>query len=586
MKYLSIKHISTKLIVLLIISVLAPLLIYGVISIRTARVACLQSVSEGNTNVAIGTAEQLELYLENTINILRGLADNINRIYLTTWQKEVIIRNVVISFDEFRKIDIIDRTGLQTATSSLDEGSFDRANEEPFKTAIQGKTYFSEVFISDRLVPSIIIALPIQGASDIDGVMVGEVDLSAMWSLVDSIKIGEKGFAFVVSKSGLLIAQGDNEHKPDLFKQKNLYDLDIVKSVLEGKTTTMIYKNEEGIKVLGVGHPVTLSGWGVIIEQPAGEAFMVASRMTLNLSILIAFFLAIIIIIGTIGGRQLVKPIYELIEATRAISSGDLTKKVTVSSLDEFEELGNSFNMMTEKLLKLKEEIRITERFSIFARIAAGLVHDLKHPIKNIENSSNLILRLYKDQEYREVFHKTVKREFRNINRFLNDLHNLTHPTPIAPIALNVEDVLNTIINLYKEEAGRKGIEVKLMATGCDCRALRIVADKFLFERIIKNLITNAIEAMPEGGLLSIALTINNLERSASIAIEDTGIGIPKERVETIFTDYITTKRKGIGLGLAITKKNVLELKGSITVESEVDKGSIFTVTFPLAPNR
>ncbi|MGA1824155.1 MAG: sensor histidine kinase [bacterium] len=208
----------------------------------------------------------------------------------------------------------------------------------------------------------------------------------------------------------------------------------------------------------------------------------------------------------------------------------------------------------------------------------------MKHPIKNIENSSNLILRLYKDQEYREVFHKTVKREFSNINRFLNDLHNLTHPTPIAPIALNVVDVLNTIINLYKEEAGRKKIEIKLISTMCDCRPLRILADKFLFERIVKNLITNAIEAMPKGGLLSIRLTVDNSEGSASIAIEDTGMGIPRERVETIFTDYSTTKRKGIGLGLAITKKNVLELKGSITVESEVGKGSIFTVTFPLSP--
>ncbi|MGA1871648.1 MAG: cache domain-containing protein, partial [bacterium] len=317
MKYLSITHISTKLIFLLIIAALAPLLIYGIISIRTSRVACFQSLSEGNKNVAIGTAEQLELYVQNTLNILQGLADNINRIYLSTWQKEVIIRNVVISFDEFRKIDIIDRKGLHVATSSLEETSFDRSEEEPFKTAIQGETYFSEVFISDRLVPSIIIGLPIKGTNGIDGVMVGEVDLSAMWSLVDSIKIGEKGVAFVVSRSGLLIAQGDNERKPYLFTQKKLNDLEIVKLVLKGKTTTMIYKNEDGVKVLGVGHPVPLLGWGVIIEQPAGEAFMVASRMTLNLSLLTALFLAIIIIIGTIGGKKLVKPIYELIEATR-----------------------------------------------------------------------------------------------------------------------------------------------------------------------------------------------------------------------------------------------------------------------------
>ncbi|MGA1871771.1 MAG: sensor histidine kinase, partial [bacterium] len=150
--------------------------------------------------------------------------------------------------------------------------------------------------------------------------------------------------------------------------------------------------------------------------------------------------------------------------------------------------------------------------------------------------------------------------------------------------ALNVEEALTMIVDLYKEEASQKGIELKLTSTTCDYQPLRIVADKFLFERIIINLITNAIEAMPKGGLLSITLTMDSPGGSARIAIEDAGIGIPRERVETIFTDYITTKRKGIGLGLAITKKNVSELKGSITVESETGKGSIFTVTFPLAP--
>ena len=590
------------------LSALVPLFIYGILSIYTSRNAYLQSVSEGNMKVAIGTAEQIELYVKSTLDNLQGLANNINRIYLNKWQKEVVIRNYVITFDEFRKIYIVDRTGKQVVASSLDDEVLDRSCEEPFKRAIQGKPYFSEVFISDNLVPSMIIALPIKGINTIDGVIVGEIDLSAMWDMVDRIRIGKKGVVFVVSRSGLLIAHGDSERKPDVFKQRNMRDKQIVKSVLQGKSVTMTYMNSDGREMLGIGHPVKLLGWGVIAEQPTSEAFMEATWMTWQLSALIILFLVIMITIGTIGGRRVTKPIYELIDATRAIASGDLTRKVRVSSGDEFEELASSFNLMTERLAKLQEDIRINERLSIFAKIAAGLVHDLKHPIKNIENSSNLILRLYHDQEYRELFHKTVQREFSNINRFLDDLHDLTHPTSIALIELNVEAVIKEMINLYRDETSRKGIELRLIS---QVRDLRISADRFLFERIIKNLMTNAIEAMPKGGTLTMSIALvkddspkdgntkddntkddntkygmqgsgRMMQKSALISVEDTGMGIAGERIDTIFTDYLTTKKRGLGLGLSITKKIVSELGGDITVHSEVGKGTVFTLVFPL----
>jgi signal transduction histidine kinase len=588
--------------------------------------------------VAIGTAEEIQLYVKSTLDNLQGLANNINRIYLNKWQKEVVIRNYVINFDEFRKIYIVDHTGKEIVTSSLDEEALDRSCEEPFKRAIQGEPYFSEVFISDNLLPSMIIALPIKGINTIDGVIVGEIDLSAMWDMVDRIRIGKKGVVFVISRSGLLIAHGDSEKKPDVFKKRNMHDKQIVKSVLQGKSVTMTYMNSDGREMLGIGHPVKLLGWGVIAEQPTSEAFLEATWMTRQLSALIILFLVIMITIGTIGGRRLTKPIYELIDATRAIASGDLTRKVRVCSGDEFEELASSFNLMTERLAKLQEDIRINERLSIFARIAAGLVHDLKHPIKNIENSSNLILRLYNDQEYRELFHKTVQREFSNINRFLDDLHDLTHPTSIALIELNVEAVIKEMINLYRDETSRKGIELRLIS---QVRDLRISADRFLFERIIKNLMTNAIEAMPKGGTLTMSIALvkddstkdgstkdgstkddspkdgstkddstkddstkddstkdestkgdsttygmqgsgRMMQKSALIAVEDTGMGIAGERIDTIFTDYLTTKKRGLGLGLAITKKIVSELGGDITVHSEVGKGTVFTLVFPL----
>jgi signal transduction histidine kinase len=232
---------------------------------------------------------------------------------------------------------------------------------------------------------------------------------------------------------------------------------------------------------------------------------------------------------------------------------------------------------MTEELSDLHEQIRRNERAVTFGKIASGLVHDLKHPIKSIENSSKLLLKMYDDPHYREIFHKTVNREFASINRFLDDLYNLTHPLPLKPISLNIHKAIDEALEGYRPEAERKAVLIHRQFEG---DSFRISADRFAFERVLKNLILNAIEAMPRGG--DLVLKTRSDGQWVEIDVQDMGCGIPKERLETIFEDYVTTKRKGLGLGLAISKKIVQDLNGTIEVESEPGKGSTFILKFPL----
>ena len=105
------KKISSKLIVLLVLSALIPMVTFGTISIWTSRRATYASVSQGNLNVAQRAAEQIELYVSNSIDVLKALAENINRADLKDWQKERIIKNYVINFEEFEQIYITDKEG-------------------------------------------------------------------------------------------------------------------------------------------------------------------------------------------------------------------------------------------------------------------------------------------------------------------------------------------------------------------------------------------------------------------------------------------------------------------------------------------
>lgn len=589
------RKVSVKLIVLLILAALVPMILYGIISIWASRKANYRSVSEGNLNVAKRAAEQMELYVVNSLNILRAISENINRINLLDWQKETILKNYVMNFDEFEEIYVTDMKGRQLVTTSVGNEPMDVSMELLFQEAMQERVYQSEIYISENFTPGMILALPIKRLNMTEGVIAARVNLMDMWNLVDGIKIGEEGYAMVVSKSGLLIAHGRPEAKIRILKQENLNAMEIVKSVLSGKSRTLVYRDPSGEEVLGVCAPIKALGWGVIIEQPTKEAYRLARQMTRELLILTGFFLLLMMTIGYLGGRwQIVRPISKLMEGTKAISRGDLDQKVEIPTRDEFSELGNAFNQMTGRLKELQEEIRLNERSVTFGKVAAGLAHDLKQPLNNLELNSNLIMKLYNDEGYRESFSSTIKRELAYIKRIINDLHNLTHPTPLSLIELDVHKVLDEVIDGYREEARQNNIGITKEFFRDE---LRISADLFALERVLKNLILNAVQAMPKGGEIRIGTNLsspsgNGLDlatdgswgqwKIAEISIMDTGCGIPKDRLKDIFVDYTTTKKRGLGLGLAISKKLTEELGGSIEVESEVGKGTIFTLKFPL----
>jgi len=571
------KTISTKLIILLVSAALVPLVLFGIFSIMASRSANYRSVSEGNLNVAKRAADQIELYVQNGTQILKGIAENVNRTHLEPWQKETIIKNYVINFEQFHEIYLTARKGMQVATTDLGAELASKSKDQAVISALNGEVYRSGVYISDQLVPMMTIALPIIRLNEVDGAVVGVIDLVDMWNLVDSIRIGQKGFAFVISKDGMLIAHGRDDAKPSVIKQENRHHWEIAKTVLSGKSGLFTYTNEKGIEVLGVCAPIQSLGWGVVIEQPTEEAYVMARKMTYQLVVLIITFVILMTVIGLWGGQKIVRPIRELIRGTRAIARGDLGQMVQVKTRDELSELGRSFNRMTEELSELHEQIRRNERAVTFGKIASGLVHDLKHPIKSIENSSRLLLKMYDDSHYRETFHNTVIREFGNINRFLDDLHNLTHPIPLKPISLNIHKVIDEALEGYCPEAERKAVRIHRQF---QVDSFRISADRFAIERVLKNLILNAIEAMPQGGDLAVKTKADG--QCLKIEIHDTGCGIPKERLGMIFEDYVTTKRKGLGLGLAISKKIVQDLNGTIEVESEPGKGSTFILKFPL----
>ena len=212
----------------------------------------------------------------------------------------------------------------------------------------------------------------------------------------------------------------------------------------------------------------------------------------------------------------------------------------------------------------------------MFGRVAAGLVHDLSHPVQNIGNSTRLLLRDDVDPETRDMFRKTIERELATLKRFMDDLRHVVKPKPIERFAMDINGSVQEIVESMRAEGERNGIAVEAhYAAG----PLTIEGDRFALGRVYRNLITNAIQATEPGGRVTIATA--RAGDHVEVTFADTGTGIPAERLSAIFDDFVTTKTRGLGLGLAISKRIVEQLDGTIAVQSEVGRGTSFTLRFP-----
>jgi len=190
-------------------------------------------------------------------------------------------------------------------------------------------------------------------------------------------------------------------------------------------------------------------------------------------------------------------------------------------------------------------------------------------------------VKMFDDHEYRESFKRTVERELAQVKRVLDDLRNVARPLPLEKFPLDVNKAIAEVVEAMQTTAETAGLTLD---TELVFGPLYIEADLFALNRVYRNLIMNAFQATPPRGHVTVRTL--RLAEQAVIEIADTGTGIPPERLETIFEDFVTTKRRGLGLGLAISKKVVEQLGGTISVESEVGIGSTFSLRFPLTKAR
>jgi signal transduction histidine kinase len=556
----------------------APLVIYGGLSISRLRSGTRESVNQGNMRLADQVATRVKLYVDNTARILRSTGQELGETSLAPWQQSRILKNHVLEFPEFHEISLFDAGGRVVATSRVGQP------ETKISTASAHTTQGVEVaaiFLDNDGLPTTDLSIRLQTATTTTGFLVARISLEDLWRFVDQVRVGNEGYALVLSSDKQVIAHGNPAEKrlvampmdpKDPLPEVTVVSTHDSRDPLFAQT----YSDRDGREKLAAVARVPDINWTVIVEQPTAEAYAITSPFQQQLVAAIALALLGTILLGWVWARSFITRIFALTAATRALAEGRMDQRVAIGGRDEIHQLGDSFNAMADRLVELQEDVRKQERQAMFGRIAAGLVHDLSHPIQNIGNSCKLIVKMFDDHEYRETFKRTVEREMVMIKRVLDDLRNIARPIPLERFPVEIQRSVAEAVDSMQQHAETAGVTLQLETTP---EPAFIEGDVFALGRVYRNLILNAIQATAPGGLITVG-TETRPDR-VLVRVQDSGCGIPADRLTAIFEDFVTTKRRGLGLGLAISRKIVDQLGGQIRVSSEVGKGTTFVLEFP-----
>src|SRR4029453_10671055 len=238
-----------------------------------------------------------------------------------------------------------------------------------------------------------------------------------------------------------------------------------------------------------------------------------------------------------------------------------------------------------ENLKQSQDTLRRADRLSSLGLLTAGLAHEIRNPLVAIRTFTQLLPERYDDAEFREGFQGLALKEVDRICGLINDLLSFARPSKPNVAPENVNDVVENKARILETQAKEKSVAIgREFAENLP----KVWIDREQMKQVFMNLILNAIQAMKEGGSISIStrpVSRNGAEPSGEfvqVEVRDTGIGIPEENLQHIFDPFFTSKDEGSGLGLAVSHQIVLEHGGFVTVESQLGKGTAFFVHVPV----
>ncbi len=308
----------------------------------------------------------------------------------------------------------------------------------------------------------------------------------------------------------------------------------------------------------------------VIFYENIAPINILGQRLLIFLLLLVTLVSALMFGLGLI--IRLVKPILQLKESVVHLVDEGLDKQIEIYSNDEIGELSGAFNDVIAQLRNAIEEQERLCRLAATGELAATLAHEIKNPLNSIGGAATYIHKNTEGSLIRE-FVDIISSEVKRINKLTTTLLNFAKPVKPEPDLCDINNLIHESVSLLGQECTEQNLS---MSTELQEGLAPVYCDNNQIKQIILNLVINAIDAIDENG--GVVIKTKQEDDKVLIIVQDSGKGISTENLKKIFNPFFTTKTRGSGLGLSISKKIAREHGGDLSVTSIEGKGSTFTL--------
>ncbi len=560
----TVRSLTTKLSLGVVLLVLLSVGLMAGLAVWRSGAALRERALATNQTVALGVSFAVEQYVTDAVAVMREAAERPKlrqEITSGNWpEARTVLENVARHFQQLDYVFVQDAQGIIRArVPHAETVGQDFSFRDFFRQALETRRpYLSGLYVSKAAQrPVVAIAAPVLHADGrVAGVLVGALSLHAMSRLV-SVAAHDDGRAIqLVDGQGQLIADSGAA-------VESVHDLraePVVQAVLSGRAGTMVFRGlGHGQEMLGAYAPVKPFGWGVVVTRPTAAAQAPAARLGAALIWTALGCTAGAIAVGVGFARRLTRPLLRL----------DITERK-----------------------QLEAQLRQAQKLEAIGQLAGGVAHDFNNLLTVIGGRSSLLLqKLHPDDpacKDVELIEKTAQRAAGLTRQLLA----FSRKQVLDPKPLNLNALVAGVVPMLRRLIGEH-IEVVTVPGG---GLGHVMADPGQVEQVVMNLVVNARDAMPDGGMVTIQTANRKLQETAlhaqghvppgqyaSVSVQDTGCGMDSLTLARIFEPFFTTKEpgKGTGLGLSTVHGIVHQSGGYIGVDSAPGRGTTFTIYLP-----
>ncbi|MFH0890440.1 MAG: sensor histidine kinase [Candidatus Liptonbacteria bacterium] len=578
--------LRNRIMVMMVLVSLVPTTAGGFLSIYNISVTHEKNIADTEESFLNERAGRIKKFFDDIFSVLHlhvGF-EQTDEIKLSS--QVFLLDQMMAENKSLEEISFVNMSGQETSRFLRDEerpsAELRNQSKMPWLAVVRGgDAYTSEPYVTRRGT-AVYFAVPVENKNGIIiSFIAGELNISEVVELVNSSRLGDSGYLILADPNGFMLAGGPDSKGMQYLGKNEMYEQVLSGTDATGPQGQRRYVSYWGEKTVAVGVYLPQIYSALFLEWPVREADEIVNGLIYRTILMFLLIFVSVLVVGLFLANFIVRPIKKLEQGTGLVAQGKFDKPVEITTGDELEELGNSFNKMMDGLKQLRQ---LKDEFVFVA------AHELRTPVTAIKGYLSMI----EDgtvgpvtPEIKEFVHKVIDANQRLI-QLVNDLLQVAR-SDAGRMEIKVEPSdIPGAINLVLGELKPLALEKQITVTYKESTSLpRVLADTLRLKEVMINLVGNAIKYTPAGGRIEVFHEVKNKELITSI--KDNGYGISKEAQQKLFEKFYrvqTDKTRditGTGLGLFIVKQIMDKMNGRIWVESEEGQGSTFNFSLPLA---